>query len=80
MLAVGPGPINITVANGSERRTVEFHRGKGSIDGTHSFKGLDDKEYRWQPNSRLWGNTSEVRGWLYWGWLAEDKHLGSALH
>ena len=64
MVAVDPGPTRITIANSPER-TVEVHRKEKSPGGTHTFRGLDDKEYRWQPSSRLWVNNLEVRGWLY---------------
>ena len=67
MMEVDPGPIiiTITIDDGSER-TVKVHRKRGSLD---TFKGLDDKEYRWQPSPRLWGSNLEVRVWLYLGWL-----------
>ncbi|KAN0088289.1 hypothetical protein V8E55_005346 [Tylopilus felleus] len=58
LLASDPGPITITIA--SEGLTVRVRRGtKSSSDDTYTFKGLDDKEYRWQPISRLLGNRLE---------------------
>lgn len=61
IMATDPGPISITIGPG--RRTVEIHRGNRASNGTCTFRGLDDKEYRWRParSSRLWGNTMEVR-------------------
>lgn len=64
-----PGPISITI--GLKRHVVEVHRGKASAsDRTYSFRGLDDKEYRWQPSSWLWGGTLEVR--TINGYIRED--------
>jgi len=57
LLEATPGPINITI--GSEGHTVLVDRGNKPTDVTYAFKGLDDQQYRWQPVSRLWGNTME---------------------
>ncbi|KIK91023.1 hypothetical protein PAXRUDRAFT_831188 [Paxillus rubicundulus Ve08.2h10] len=52
LMQTDPGPIIITMA--SERRPTYIHRESGATDGTHLFKGPDDKEYRWRPTSGLW--------------------------
>ncbi|KAF9224130.1 hypothetical protein BS17DRAFT_830430 [Gyrodon lividus] len=52
MTGTDPGPITIIMA--SERRPIHIRRRSGTSDGTYSFKGPDDRVYRWQSNSGLW--------------------------
>lgn len=66
MAATDSGPISITLGSDWERQTVQVHRGKKASAGTYSFRGLDDREYRWRPISRLLGDKLEVRGWSAW--------------